>query len=74
MSLRGKQTKALAALTGFGVLVAVNYYFKPPVTRGIVLGMNRELDQYNALPHPEQDRPYETHHFSNLTSDYGNNS
>lgn len=55
MSLRGKQNKILAALTTFGVLVAANYYFKPPVPRGIAFRMNRELDQYNATPHPEQD-------------------
>jgi hypothetical protein len=56
MSLRGKQPQALAAFTGFGVLVAVNYYFKPPVTRRIALGMNQELDKYNTSPHPKQDR------------------
>lgn len=58
MSLSGKQ-KVLAALAGFGALVAANYYFKPPVPRAIALRMNRELDQYNATPHPEQDRTYD---------------
>ena len=56
MSLRGKQNKILVALTGFGVLVVSNYYFKPPVPQAIELRMNRELDLYNATPHPEQDR------------------
>ena len=56
MSFRRKQTKALAALTGFGVLVAVNYYFKPPVPRAIALRTNRELDQYHTIPHLEKDR------------------
>lgn len=56
MSLRGKQNQILAVLTGFGVLVASNYYFKPPVPQAIALRMNGELDQYNATPHPEQDR------------------
>jgi hypothetical protein len=56
MSLRAKQNNILAALTGFGALVAANYYFKPPVSQAIALRMNGELDQYNATPHPEQDR------------------
>jgi len=56
MSFRGKQNKILAALTTFGALVAANYYFKPPVPQTIALRMNRELDQYNATSHPEQDR------------------
>jgi hypothetical protein len=56
MSLREKQAKALAALAGFGVLVAVNYYFKPPVPQAIALRTRQELDQYNMTPHPEQDR------------------
>jgi hypothetical protein len=56
MSLREKQGKALAALTGFGALVAVNYYVKPPLPKVIALRMNRKLDQYNSIPHPEQDR------------------
>jgi len=56
MSLRGKQGKTLAALAVFGVLIASNYYFKPSVSHSIASRMNRELDQYNATPHPEQDR------------------
>jgi hypothetical protein len=53
MSLRGKQTKILAVLTGFGVLVASNHYFKPSVPQAITLRMNGELDKYNATPHPK---------------------
>ena len=55
MSLRGNQSKALAALTVFGALVAVNYYFKPPVPKIIALQMNQELDRYNSVAQPKQD-------------------
>lgn len=55
MSLREKQGKAIAALTAFGALVAVNYYFKPAVPKVIGLRMNQELDRYNSVAHPGQD-------------------
>ena len=56
MSLHGKHNKLLAALTAVGVLVAANYYIKPSVPLTVALRMNRELSEYNATPHPEQDR------------------
>jgi hypothetical protein len=55
MSLREKQAKVFAALAGFGALVAVNYYLKPPGPHVIALPMNREMDQYATTPHPGQD-------------------
>jgi len=58
MSVQVKRNAALLVLAAVGALAAANSLTKPSKTQSIADDMRRQLDQYNATVHPEQDQTY----------------
>jgi len=65
MSLHAQRNAALIALSAVTLLTAANFYIKPSKHQNIALGMQTQLEDYNARAYPEQDR---RHVFYSVTS------
>jgi len=56
MSLHAQRNAALIALSAVTLLTAANFYVKPSNHQHIALGMQTQLEDYNARAHPEHER------------------